>query len=39
MVLPAELEEFAGLIVQVVPPFDLLVVEVEGFLLVDGIME
>ena len=34
MVLPGELEEFAGFIVHASPPIEMLVSEVEGFILV-----
>ena len=39
MVPAAELGEFAGLVVQDAPPFELLVVEVEGFLPTDALVE
>ena len=39
MVPLSELEEIVGFVVETVPPFELLVVEVEGFLPTDALME
>ena len=39
MVRPAELEELVGFVVQVLPPFELLVVEVEVFIPANALVE